>query len=170
MPAGKAMRVVTVTPTNDERLNVGRLADELEEAFDCIDGAQYMLIVGDDLPGGTVQVVRQAIATLLNVHLATRTRQGIGFACVRGLRPRSRPAGRRHHDPNEGGYLSQPSRYTVAGRGAGRALLRHALLVHPGQPAAPPLPARNASPVAPQRAEVLVATSLAGCVNRSGFS
>ncbi len=79
------MRIVVVTPTYNERQNVGRLIEELEAAFERIEHDVHILVVDDSSPDGTAQAVRQCMVTRPNVHLLTGPKRGLGVAYTRGL-------------------------------------------------------------------------------------
>jgi len=51
-------RAAIVIPTYDERDNIGRLIDRLEEEFSAIPHEMNILVVDDNSPDGAAQIVR----------------------------------------------------------------------------------------------------------------
>ena len=80
------MNVVVIIPTYNEKENIGPLIEMLQEVFDRIDHAMTILVVDDNSPDGTTEVVRRAAMTHPNVHLITGKKKGLGAAYVRGMR------------------------------------------------------------------------------------
>lgn len=84
MPEG--MKVVIVVPTYNERPNLGPLLDALQEQFASMPHEMHILVVDDNSPDGTAEVVHEASRRWDNVHLLTGKKSGLGVAYVRGLR------------------------------------------------------------------------------------
>ena len=80
------MKVVVVIPTYNERKNLGPLLEALQEQFAGMDRDMHVLVVDDDSPDGTAQVVTEAQRCTRNVHLLTGERRGLGVAYARGIR------------------------------------------------------------------------------------
>ena len=80
------MKVVVVIPTYNERKNLGPLLEALQEQFAGMDRDMHVLVVDDDSPDGTAQVVKEAQRSWGNVHLLTGERRGLGVAYARGIR------------------------------------------------------------------------------------
>jgi dolichol-phosphate mannosyltransferase len=53
------MRIVLVIPTFNERGNVGRLIEQLQAVFQTLPHDMHLLIVDDNSPDGTIDVVRE---------------------------------------------------------------------------------------------------------------
>lgn len=80
------MRVVVVTPTYNESKNIALLVSKLLDAFKELDHDSHVLVVDDNSPDGTSEIVRGLMAGHENVHLLTGEKQGLGVAYARGLR------------------------------------------------------------------------------------
>lgn len=81
------MKVVVIIPTYNERENIGRLIEVLEAEFAALSGYQMVLLVVDDnSPDGTAEVVRQAMTRWANVRLLGGVKRGLGAAFVRAFR------------------------------------------------------------------------------------
>jgi dolichol-phosphate mannosyltransferase len=80
------MRVVLIIPTYNERENVGRLIDQLQEVFRSLSHEMQILVVDDDSPDATADVVRERQGHRANVHLLQGRKHGLGAAYIRGMR------------------------------------------------------------------------------------
>jgi dolichol-phosphate mannosyltransferase len=80
------MRVVLIIPTFNERGNIGRLIDELQAIFPSLPHDMQILVVDDNSPDGTVEVVRERQSRSTNLHLLEGKKQGLGAAYIRGMR------------------------------------------------------------------------------------
>jgi dolichol-phosphate mannosyltransferase len=80
------MRVVLVIPTYNERGNIGRLIEELQSVFVSLPHDMHILVVDDNSPDGTMDVVREHQARSANVHALQGAKQGLGAAYIRGMR------------------------------------------------------------------------------------
>jgi dolichol-phosphate mannosyltransferase len=80
------MRVVLIIPTFNERGNIGRLIDELQAIFPSLPHDMQILVVDDNSPDGTADIVRERQSLSANVHLLEGKKQGLGAAYIRGMR------------------------------------------------------------------------------------
>ena len=80
------MRIVTVIPTFNERDNIGLLIDALQPVFAGVGQQMMILVVDDNSPDGTGEVVRQRAETLDGLYLLSGSRVGLGDAYARGIR------------------------------------------------------------------------------------
>jgi dolichol-phosphate mannosyltransferase len=80
------MRIVLIVPTFNERENIGRLIDELQGIFPSLPHEMHILVVDDNSPDATADVVREHRSRSDNVHLLAGRRQGLGAAYIRGMR------------------------------------------------------------------------------------
>lgn len=80
------MRIVLIIPTYNERENIGRLIDQLQEVFRPLPHEMQILVVDDSSPDGTASVVRERQSRASNVHLLEGSKQGLGAAYIRGMR------------------------------------------------------------------------------------
>jgi len=80
------MRIVLVIPTYNERGNIGRLIDELQAVFSSLAHEMQILVVDDNSPDGTAEVVSERQNRLPNLHLIQGKKQGLGAAYIRGIR------------------------------------------------------------------------------------
>lgn len=79
------MKIVIIIPTYNERANIALLLDALQEQFATIEHDMYVLVVDDDSPDGTQDIVRQCMRTMPNLELITGEKQGLGSAYIRGM-------------------------------------------------------------------------------------
>lgn len=79
------MKIVIIIPTYNERENIGLLINRLQEEFEKISHQMYILVVDDNSPDGTADIVRAEKRKYDNVHLITGDKQGLGNAYIRGM-------------------------------------------------------------------------------------
>lgn len=81
-------KVVIVMPSYNEAENIGRMIDELvDKEFPKIGNAEmHLLVVDDNSPDGTGDVVKRAMKTRQNLHLLQGQKQGLGWAYIRGMK------------------------------------------------------------------------------------
>ena len=79
------MRTIIIIPTFNERGNIGALIRALLDQFERIQHDLHILIVDDNSPDGTADVVRSLQANHENVHLLTGQKAGLGAAYIRGM-------------------------------------------------------------------------------------
>jgi dolichol-phosphate mannosyltransferase len=80
------MRIVLIIPTFNERGNIGRLIDELQGVFRSLRHEMQILVVDDNSPDGTIDVVRERQSQSTNVHALEGPKCGLGAAYIRGMR------------------------------------------------------------------------------------
>jgi dolichol-phosphate mannosyltransferase len=80
------MRIVIIIPTFNERGNIGRLIEQLQSVFRSLRHEMLILVVDDNSPDGTSDVVREQQQRAPNVHLLEGKKQGLGAAYIRGMR------------------------------------------------------------------------------------
>ncbi len=79
------MKIVVILPTYNERENIGLLLDALETQFETLRHDMHVLVVDDNSPDGTAEVVQEVMKTRDHVHLITGQKQGLGAAYIRGM-------------------------------------------------------------------------------------
>ena len=79
------MRTIIIIPTFNERGNIGALIRALLDQFKRMRHDLHILIVDDNSPDGTADVVRSLQANNDNVHLLTGQKAGLGAAYIRGM-------------------------------------------------------------------------------------
>jgi dolichol-phosphate mannosyltransferase len=79
------MKVFLVLPTYNERANIGRMISSLDQVFQTLQLDMNILVVDDNSPDGTQDVVREYQATRPYLHLITGQKQGLGKAYIRGM-------------------------------------------------------------------------------------
>jgi dolichol-phosphate mannosyltransferase len=79
------MRIVLIIPTYNERENIGRLIDELQVVFAPLPHDMQILVVDDNSPDGTMEVVRDRQRRAPNVHSLEGRKRGLGAAYIRGM-------------------------------------------------------------------------------------
>jgi dolichol-phosphate mannosyltransferase len=80
------MRIVVVIPTFNERGNIGRLIGQLQVVLSSANHDLQVLVVNDNSPDGTADIVRECREKWHNVHLLEGRRSGLGAAYIRGFR------------------------------------------------------------------------------------
>jgi dolichol-phosphate mannosyltransferase len=80
------MRIVLIIPTYNERGNIDRLIDHLQAVFRSLKHEMLILVVDDDSPDGTSDIVREYQKRSPNVHLLQGKKRGLGAAYIRGMR------------------------------------------------------------------------------------
>src|ERR1700686_3180789 len=80
------MKVVIVLPTYNERENIAPLVDALQMQFQSIPHQMSILIVDDNSPDGTADIVRALQAQYRNLDLIEGRKDGLGAAYIRGFR------------------------------------------------------------------------------------
>lgn len=85
----KKQTVVIIIPTYDERGNIGRAIDQLEDVFKKVPAnyEMHILVVDDSSPDGTADEVRTKMKQLENVHLLiNKKKMGLGGAYLSGMK------------------------------------------------------------------------------------
>jgi dolichol-phosphate mannosyltransferase len=80
------MKIVVIIPTYNERDNIVPLIQALQEEFRKIPHEMQILIVDDNSPDGTADLVRTEQQRSSNVFLLTGSKQGLGAAYIRGMK------------------------------------------------------------------------------------
>lgn len=80
------MKIVVIVPTYNERDNIGRLIDALQKQFKQLEHSMSILVVDDNSPDGTADVVRESMSEFDNVELLIGDKAGLGSAYIRGMR------------------------------------------------------------------------------------
>jgi dolichol-phosphate mannosyltransferase len=79
------MIIVVIIPTYNEKENIGLLIQTLEQQFHGIHHDMRILVVDDNSPDGTANVVRSKMREYDNIHLLTGKKEGLGAAYIRGI-------------------------------------------------------------------------------------
>ena len=79
------MKVVIILPTYNERGNIAALLRSLQGEFRRIRHDMHVLVVDDNSPDGTAELVREAMRECSNVQLITGEKAGLGAAYIRGM-------------------------------------------------------------------------------------
>ncbi len=79
------MKVCIILPTYNERENIGLMIDALQSEFGNMNHDMHILVVDDNSPDGTAQVVREKMGEYRKVHLITGQKKGLGAAYIRGM-------------------------------------------------------------------------------------
>ncbi len=80
------MKIVVILPTYNEKDNIGLIIPALQEQFRKLPHDMHILVVDDNSPDGTAELVRAECKTFSNLHLITGEKQGLGAAYVRGMK------------------------------------------------------------------------------------
>lgn len=78
--------IVVVMPTYNEASCIAEMIDTLMGiTFPSVQEDMHLLVVDDDSPDGTGQIVREKMDRYPRLHLVTGSKQGLGWAYVRGF-------------------------------------------------------------------------------------
>ena len=77
------LKVVVILPTYNERDNIGIMIDALQVQAREFLHDMHLLVVDDDSPDGTAEVVRVKQMTYPNVHLLMCKKAWLGAAYIR---------------------------------------------------------------------------------------
>jgi dolichol-phosphate mannosyltransferase len=80
------MKITIIIPTFNERGNIGVLVRSLLGQLKNIPHDLHILVVDDDSPDGTAEVIRNLQAGNDNIHLLTGKKAGLGTAYIRGMK------------------------------------------------------------------------------------
>ncbi len=80
------MKIVIIIPTYNESENIVPLIRELREQFRKVSHDMQILVVDDNSPDGTADLVRQEREQSPNVFLLSGSKQGLGAAYIRGMK------------------------------------------------------------------------------------
>jgi dolichol-phosphate mannosyltransferase len=79
------MKIVVILPTYNEKDNIAPMIRALQDQFRKVPHDMNILVVDDNSPDGTAELVRAESKTFTNVSLITGQKQGLGAAYVRGM-------------------------------------------------------------------------------------
>ena len=80
------MKTVVIIPTYNERGNIDRLIEALQRQFQSMPHEMHILVVDDNSPDATAEVVRALQQRHSNLHLIQGEKVGLGAAYIRGMR------------------------------------------------------------------------------------
>jgi dolichol-phosphate mannosyltransferase len=79
-------KIVIIIPTYNEKENIGLLINALQEEFNKVPHNMNILVVDDNSPDGTAEIVKTEGKKYPNIHLITGKKQGLGTAYIRGMK------------------------------------------------------------------------------------
>ena len=74
------MKVVIILPTYNESGNIAALLASLKQEFGRLQHDMHILVVDDNSPDGTANIVRAAMQEMSHLHLITGQKAGLGAA------------------------------------------------------------------------------------------
>jgi len=80
------MKIIIIIPTYNEKENIGLLIDSLQKEFKKVPHEMNILVVDDNSPDGTAEIVKVESKKYSNVYLITGKKQGLGAAYIRGMK------------------------------------------------------------------------------------
>lgn len=80
------MKVVIVIPTYIEKENIAKLIPNIESSLGGLKQQFDILIVDDNSPDGTAQVVKNLATKFTNLYLLSGSKKGLGSAYIRGFK------------------------------------------------------------------------------------
>jgi dolichol-phosphate mannosyltransferase len=80
------MKVVIILPTYNEKDNILLMINALMQQFERIPHQMSILVVDDNSPDGTADIVRAVSSRNSNVFLLTGEKRGLGAAYIRGMK------------------------------------------------------------------------------------
>lgn len=79
------MKVVVILPTYNEVGNIRPLVAAVQQQFARLSHDLHILVVDDQSPDRTAEVVRELMQSYSNLHLLEGTKAGLGVAYIRGM-------------------------------------------------------------------------------------
>ena len=79
-------KIVIIIPTYNEKENIGLLITALQETFKKVQHKMNILIVDDNSPDGTAEIVKTKITKYSNIYILTGNKHGLGAAYIRGMK------------------------------------------------------------------------------------
>lgn len=105
------MRVVNIIPTYNEKENIGLMLEALAKIAQVNPKYQFAtLVVDDDSPDGTGEIVKKYIKKDSSVHLITGPKKGLGYALIRGYQYAMEKMGADVIIPNDCDFSFDPKR------------------------------------------------------------
>ncbi len=80
------MKIVVILPTYNEKDNIALIIRALQDQFKKIPHDMNILVVDDNSPDGTAEIVRADTKTASNIFLITGPKQGLGVAYIKGMK------------------------------------------------------------------------------------
>ena len=80
------MRVVVIIPTYNEKENIGRMLEVMQDLVAGEKDDYQILIVDDNSPDGTAEIVKNFMNKHKNVFLTSGRKEGLGVAMIRGIK------------------------------------------------------------------------------------
>lgn len=78
-------KIVVIIPTYNERENIGLLINALQREFEKLPHEMHILVVDDNSPDGSSNIVKSSAKEYPNIQLMTGEKQGLGAAYIRGM-------------------------------------------------------------------------------------
>ncbi len=105
------MKVVNIIPTYNEKENIGLMLEALVEIAKTAPKYEFMtLVVDDDSPDGTSEIVKKHMKKDKSVRLITGPKKGLGYALIRGYQYAMEEMGADVIIPNDCDFSFEPKR------------------------------------------------------------
>ena len=105
------MKVINIIPTYNEKENIGLMLEALVEIAKATPKYEFMtLVVDDDSPDGTSEIVKKHMKKDKSVHLITGPKKGLGYALIRGYQYAMEEMGADVIIPNDCDFSFEPKR------------------------------------------------------------
>jgi dolichol-phosphate mannosyltransferase len=106
------MKIVHIIPTYNEKENIGRMIEIINQIGKGYSRWQNEILVIDDYsPDGTIDVVKRYQKRFNNVHLITKKKEGLGRALIRGYEYAIKKLGADVVIPNDADFQWNPKDY-----------------------------------------------------------
>jgi dolichol-phosphate mannosyltransferase len=79
-------KIIVIMPTYNERENIGPIIDSLQKEFNKVPHDMNILVVDDNSPDGTAEIVKAECRRYTNLYLIIGKKEGLGTAYIKGMK------------------------------------------------------------------------------------